>query len=64
MLQAENAAIVKGGGDIGNVRDKNPQGRAHLVDLQKLEEATRKEMLKKFDVLKKHGVDIATGQTS
>lgn len=32
------------------------------VDLKKFEDNTRKEMLKKFEVLKKKGYDVETGQ--
>ena len=53
LLQAENAPIVKGGGDIGNGKEKISVPKAHLVDLHKLEEATKKEILKKFEGLKK-----------
>ena len=31
------------------------------IDTYKLEEKTRKEMLKKFELVKKYGVDVTTG---
>ena len=36
-----------------------------MLDLQKLEETTRKEMLKKFELVRKYGVDLSGhgGQT-
>ena len=47
---------MKGGGVIGDGRDKNPKAQA--LDLHKLEETTRKEMLKKFELVKRYGADV------
>ena len=44
---------MKGGGEIGNGKEKISVPKAHLVDLHKLEETTKKEILKKFEGLKK-----------
>ena len=59
--------FIKGAGNlIKHNRSRTGQDSAFedrkTVDLGKLEENTRKEMLKKFEVLKKNGYDVATGQ--
>ena len=33
-----------------------------MLDTAKLEETTRKEMLKKFELIKKYGADVTTGR--
>ena len=65
--KASGSPFIKGAGNlIKHNRSRTGQDSVFeerkTVDLGKLEENTRKEMLKKFEVLKKNGYDVATGQ--